>query len=401
MSKTIEEINEKIKKNKVVTFTAEEIIPYVKEVGYKKAAEKVDVVTTGTFGPMCSSGAFLNLGHTSPRMKLQRAWLNGVLAYGGLAAVDLFIGATEIPDEDPANRIHPGLFKYGGGHVIQDLISGKDVFLKAISYGTDCYPGKELETYINIKDLNQAYIFNPRNCYQNYNVAVNLSSKVIYTYLGVLHPNLGNANYSSAGQLSPLLNDPYYRTIGIGTKIFVGGAQGFVVWEGTQHNPTAPRTDNGVPKEGAGTIAVAGDMKKMIPKYIRGVSVMGYGVSMAVGIGIPIPIIDEEMMHFVSVKDVDIYAPVVDYSKAYPSNNIEEITYVNYGDLRSGIVKIKDKKVPTASLSSYSMAREIAGKLKSWIIEGKFLLSGKVASLPGVESGQGFNHLKIRLRKKR
>ncbi len=396
MQRSIEEINEKIKKNKAIVFTAEEIIPYVEEVGYKKAAERVDVVTTGTFGPMCSSGAFLNLGHTTPRMKIQRAWLNGVLAYGGLAAVDLFIGATEIPDDDPANRIHPGLFKYGGGHVIEDLISGKDIFLKAVSYGTDCYPRKELETYINIRDLNQAYIYNPRNCYQNYNVAVNLSKKVIYTYLGVLQPNLGNANFSSAGQLSPLLNDPYYRTIGIGTKIFLGGAQGFVSWEGTQHNPTAPRGENGVPKEGAGTIAVIGDMKKMNARYIRGVSVMGYGASMAVGIGIPIPIIDEDMIRFVTVKDEDILAPVVDYSMAYPSNKIKVLSYVNYRDLRSGEVEIKGKKVPTASLSSYPIAREIANTLKTWILKGEFLLTEKVASLPGVESGQGFYPLKIR-----
>ena len=34
-----------------------------------------------------------------------------------------------------------------------------------------------------------------RNAYQNYNVAVNLADKVIYTYMGVLKPRMGNANY--------------------------------------------------------------------------------------------------------------------------------------------------------------------------------------------------------------
>lgn len=396
MAKTIEEINEKIRKKKACIFTAEEIVGYVQENGLKKAEAEVDVVTTGTFGPMCSSGAFLNFGHSSPRMKIQKAWLNDVFAYGGIAACDVYIGATEIPEDDPANKIHPGRFKYGGGHVIEDLVVGKDVFLKATSYGTDCYPRKRLETYINIKDLNQAFLFNPRNGYQNYNVAVNTSDKVIYTYLGILQPHLGNANYCSAGQLSPLLNDPYYRTIGIGTRIFLGGGIGWVSWQGTQHNPTVERSKNGIPLEGAGTICVTGDMKQMSARYIRGVSMLGYGVSLSVGIGVPIPMLDEEMAKFVSVSDAEIYAPVIDYSSAYPKREPDIIKRVNYRDLRSGSVKIRGKSVPTAALSSYSLAREIAGELKSWIEKGSFFLSEKVEALPGVESGLTLKPLVIR-----
>ena len=250
MAKTIAEINEKIRKGEAVVVTAEEIIDVVAEKGIEKTAEKVDVVTTGTFGPMCSSAAYLNIGHAKPRIKLGggRVYLNDVPAYAGLAAVDIFIGATAIPDDDPRNRIHPGEFNYGGGHVIEELVAGKDIRLVATAYGTDCYPRKKLETWINIKELNETVLFDPRNAYQNYNVAVNLSDKTIYTYMGVLKPELGNANYCSAGQLSPLLNDPYYKTIGIGTKIFLGGGIGFVAWQGTQHAPNVLRSDNGVPR---------------------------------------------------------------------------------------------------------------------------------------------------------
>ena len=200
----------------------------------------MDVVTTGTFGPMCSSGAYFNIGHSKPRIKLGggRSYLNDVPAYTGLAAVDLFIGATATPDDDPRNKVHPGEFNYGGGHVIEELVAGKDIRLEATAYGTDCYPRKKLETWINIKDLNEAVLFNVRNAYQNYNVAANLSNKTIYTYMGMLKPNLGNITYCSAGQLSPLLNDPYYKTIGIGTKIFLGGGIGYVAWQGTQFNPS-------------------------------------------------------------------------------------------------------------------------------------------------------------------
>ena len=90
MAKTIAQINEKIKKGEAVVVTAEEMIQIVKNNGAVAAAEKVDVVTTATFGPMCSSGAYLNLGHTKPKIKLGggRTTLNGVEAYTGFAAVD-------------------------------------------------------------------------------------------------------------------------------------------------------------------------------------------------------------------------------------------------------------------------------------------------------------------------
>ncbi|HIE03536.1 MAG TPA: hypothetical protein EYP61_02125 [Candidatus Latescibacteria bacterium] len=398
MSKTIAEINEKIRKGQVVVVTAEEIIDIVEEKGLKKAAEEVDVVTTGTFGPMCSSGAFLNIGHSRPRIKLGggKVYLNRVPAYAGLAAVDIYIGATALPDGDPRNSEHPGEFRYGGGHVIQDLVAGKDVELTAEAYGTDCYPRRRLETLINIRDINEAVLFNPRNAYQNYNVAVNLSDGTIYTYMGVLKPRLGNANYSSAGQLSPLLNDPLYRTIGIGTRIFLGGGIGYVAWHGTQHNPSVPRTERGVPKSGAGTLAVIGDLKTMDPSWLVGVSMTGYGVSLMVGIGVPIPILDEEVCRSVSVRDEEIWAPVVDYSDSYPNFKPEVLEEVNYAQLRSGKITVRGKEVPTGSLSSYAKAREIAGILKEWISKGKFLLTQPVASIPGAESGYTFRPLKER-----
>ena len=239
MAKTIQEINERIKSGKAVVVTAEEIIDLVKSKGRKKAAAEVDVVTTGTFAPMCSSGAYFNLGHTRPRMKIGggKATLNDVPLYTGLAAVDVFLGATAIPDDDPRNKMYPGKFPYGGGHVIEDLVAGKDVKLVAQAYGTDCYPRRKLETWIRLEDMNQAVLSNLRNCYQNYNVAVNRSDRVIYTYMGVLQPNVRNATYCSAGQLSPLFNDPLYRTIGMGTRIFLGGGVGYVV---DQRHPAQP-----------------------------------------------------------------------------------------------------------------------------------------------------------------
>jgi len=398
MAKTIDEINDKINKGEAVVVTADEIIDLVKEKGVKKAAQEVDVVTTGTFGPMCSSSAYINVGHTSPRIKLGggRVSLNDVPAYTGIGAVDLLIGATAIPDDDPRNRIHPGEFNYGGGHVIEELVAGNDIRLEAAAYGTDCYPKRKLETWINIKDINDAVLFNMRNAYQNYNVAVNLSEKTIYTYMGMLKPNLGNASYSSAGQLSPLMNDPYYQTIGIGTKIFLGGGVGFIAWHGTQHNPDVLRTENGIPRRSAGTLAVIGDLKQMNRRWLVGTSMLGYGCTITMGIGVPIPILSEEVLQYTTVTDNDILAPIVDYSRAFPQLQPDVIDEVSYAQLKSGQITVQGKKVPTASLSSYPRAVEIASTLKEWILNGKFLLTGSVAPIPGVESGITFKPLKER-----
>jgi len=374
VNKTYSEINEKIKEGKAVVVTAEEIIDIVKKKGDVAAAREIDVVTTGTFSPMCSSGAFLNFGHTSPKIRASKVWLNDVSAYGSIAAVDCYIGATEVVEGDPLNSIHPGEFNYGGGHVIEDLVAGKIIRLRLESYGTDCYPARKHEKNITIHDLRDAFLFNPRNAYQNYNCAVNMSDRTIYTYLGVLRPNMANANYSTSGQLSPLLNDPYLKTIGIGTRIFLGGAQGFVAWPGTQHNPNVMRGKNGVPKEGAGTLATMGNLKEMSPEWLVGASIIGYGVSLYVGIGVPIPILNEEMARYTAVRDEEIYAQVYDYGVDYPSGISKSLGEVTYKELRSGKIKLDGRVIPTAPMSSYYKAREIACILKDWIQKGEFLL---------------------------
>jgi len=395
--KTYDEINKKIESGKAVVLNAEEIIQYVEKKGLEKAAREVDVVTTATFGPMCSSGCFLNFGHSKPKIRITEAWINDVLAYSGVAAVDLYLGATQLRYNDPANMNYPGDFSYGGGHVIEELIAGKTLQLFALSYGTDDYPRREIRTYFTINDLNQAVMVNPRNCYQNYNIAINCSEKPIYTYLGLLKPNMQNLTYCSACQLSPLLNDPYYQTIGIGTSVWLAGARGHVYAEGTQHCPTCERGENGVPEEGAGTLALTGNMKEMKPEYVRGVSLIGYGASLALGVGIPIPILNEEILQYTTVQDKDIRAPLIDYSYDYPEKTGKILGTLSYEELRSGEVIIEGKTVETGSLSSYPRALEIANTLKEEIEKGDFLLSRPTQRLP---VKQGMKSLKIRGKKK-
>jgi len=334
----------------------------VESSGVEVAFREVDVVTTGTFGAMCSSGAILNLGHSDPPIKIEKAWINDVPIYHPGAAVDLYIGATSMSERQP--------FEYGGGHVIEDLVSGKEVDLKATAYGTDCYPRTHVKTRLTKDDLNQFYLLNFRNCYQRYNCAVNGSDETLYTYMGKLLPRLRNATFSGAGELNPLMNDPDYETIGIGTRIFLGGTQGYVIGEGTQHDP----------QNRFGTIMVRGDAKQMSPDFLRGASFTRYGTTLYVGLGIPIPILNEGLVKKTAIRDEEIFTNVVDYS--VPRKDRPALAKVSYKELNSGAITINDRRIKVSSLSSLKTARKIAGTLKSWITQGEFFLTGPVERLP-------------------
>nr|WP_321354244.1 homocysteine biosynthesis protein [uncultured Draconibacterium sp.] len=368
-TKSYEEINQKLKAGKAVVLTAEEVAEMAKKMTPKEIVEKVDVVTTATFGAMCSSGAIINFGHADPPIRMEKIRLNGVPCYEGLAAVDSYIGATACNPDNP---------EYGGAHVIQDLLEGKDVLLEAWGKGTDCYPRKHIKTKININTVNEFTLFNPRNAYQNYNVAVNTTSTIKYTYMGSLLPNLRNATYSTSGELSPLLNDPEFKTIGLGTRIFLGGTQGFVVWPGTQFHTTKPKNELGVPVTNAATIAVMGNLKEMSPEYIQAASYEKYGVSMFVGIGIPIPVLNADIAKRVSINNSQIETSVLDYGTV----GTPKLGQVTYEELQSGTIKVKGKKVRTAPVASLKKARKIADELKKWLQNGEFEITKPVQMFP-------------------
>jgi uncharacterized protein (DUF39 family) len=203
--RTLAEINDKIRRHCAVVWTVEELKARVAEAGVTQSAKEVDVITTGTFEPMESSGAIINLGHTDPPVKIRKCWLDGVPAYAGFGAVDLYLGATQVVDYTDIGDIPDGeeSRERGGGHVIEDLIAGKSVQLRAIGQVTDCYPRASFETTITRETINQFYLFNPRNLYQNFIVGVNGGDRPLFTYLGPLQPRLSNAVYSNPGAISP------------------------------------------------------------------------------------------------------------------------------------------------------------------------------------------------------
>jgi uncharacterized protein (DUF39 family)/ferredoxin len=362
VSKTLSDINNKIGHGTVRVVRADEMASLVRAKGPGRAAQEVDVVTTGTFGAMCSSGVWLNFGHSEPPIKMSRVWLNDVEAYTGVAAVDAYIGATQ-PSRSRG-------IAYGGAHVIEDLLRGKPVVLRAVAYGTDCYPRKRIVTTLKLADLNSAIMSNPRNGYQRYNAAANSGPRTLRTYMGKLLPRFGNVTFSGAGALSPLSNDPGYRTIGIGTRIFLGGAPGFVTGPGTQHSP----------QSGFGTLMVQGDLKRMSPEFVRAATFPGYGSTLYVGIGIPIPVLDAGVARAAGVGDGDIFTSVIDYG--VPSRTRPALRTVSYAELKSGAIELAGRDVRTSPLSSFAAARRIAEALKRWIERGEFLLTAPSENLP-------------------
>ncbi|MDE5083275.1 MAG: homocysteine biosynthesis protein [Trichodesmium sp. St15_bin1_1] len=372
--RTIAEINDKISKKKAVVWTITELKTRIIETSITQAAKEVDVITTGTFEPMESSGAIINLGHTEPPIKIRSCWLDGIPAYSGFGAVDLYLGATQIAEDLEESK------ERGGGHVIEDLIAGKSVHLRAIGQVTDCYPRGTFEATITRETINQFYLFNPRNSYQNFIVGVNGGDRPLYTYLGPLLPNLGNAVYSNSGAISPLFNDPDLEVIGIGTRIFLGGGIGYITWEGTQHFPLQKRLSNRTPIGPAATLALIGDAKQMQSQWVRGCYFKKYGPSIMLGVGIPLPVLNEKVVANCSIQDQDIVAPVVDFS--IPRRARPTFGLVSYAQLKSGRIKIEGKLVRSAPLASIFLSHQIALELKEWIEAGEFTLTESVVQLP-------------------
>lgn len=382
MNRDLDDINAKIRRQQATVLTATEFKALVKDQGLTIAAKSVDVVVTGTFEPMEASGAILNLGHTDPPIKIRECYLDGVPAYAGFGAVDLFIGASQpvqtgrsgdlVDAEEQRER--------GGGHVIADLIAGHGVHLQAIGHATDCYPKPALDTIITRNTINQFYLFNPRCLYQNFIVGVNGGDKLLYTYLGPLQPQLGNAVYSNPGALAPLMNDPDLEVLGIGSRIFLGGGVGYISWEGTQHFPLQKRLPNRTPIGPAATVALIGDAKQMQPQWVRGCYFKGYGPSIMLGVGVPIPLLNETVAAHCAVQDSDVVAPVMDFS--IPRRVRPTFGLVSYAQLKSGKIKIEGRSVRTAPLASLYFANQVALELKTWIEQGLFELTAPVVCLP-------------------
>jgi uncharacterized protein (DUF39 family) len=152
-----------------------------------------------------------------------------------------------------------------------------------------------------------------------------------------------------------------------------------VTWEGTQHFPLQKRLPNQTPIGPAATLAVIGDAKQMHPYWIRGCYFKGYGPSLMLGVGVPLPVLEEEVVAHCAVEDKDLVAPIVDFS--IPRRVRPTFGLVSYAQLKSGRITIDGRSVRVAPLASIFLSRQVALELKQWIMEGKFTLTEPVAPI--------------------
>lgn len=97
---------------------------------------------------------------------------------------------------------------------------------------------------------------------------------------------------------------------------------------GTQHNP----------ESGFSTLMVTGDLKRMNNSFLRAATFHRYGPSLYLGIGIPIPILNERLARCTAVRDSDITVPVQDYG--IQRRDRPSVRMASYEELKSGTINL-------------------------------------------------------------
>jgi len=303
--RTIDEINQKLRRQEAVVVTADEFKQMVRR---GKEVEHVDVVTTATMGIMSGTAALfcIPFGERGIFERVKKAWLNDVPAYPGpcpnerLGMVDLIIYGTDHASQE-----------YGGGHILRELVEGKEVRLKVESK-----EGRQVEASFTLNDLEFARIFGTRLCFKNYMAFVNKGDDALETIFSVapLKGNLKEATVCGCGEINPLQNDPGLKTVGVGTKILVNGAVGYVLGAGTRSSAKKPN------------ISVIADMKGMDPRFMGGFKTSA-GPECLTSIAIPIPVLDSEVLEGLKVLDEEIPLPIAEIHTREPftENNYARI----------------------------------------------------------------------------
>ena len=293
-SKSIAEINERIEKGDAVVMTAQEVCDVTKG-GEDLALKDVDVVTTATRAIMSGTYAVLSfpIGKPCSFTRAERAWINGVPASVGpcpnerLGIIDMMVFGTSHSKDKP---------NYGGGHLFRDLVNGSDV---QVEVETD--EGKSFTEAIRLGDIPYARIFSTRNAFKNYVAFVNPGNATLQTIFSAIDfpSNLAGATVSGCGQINPIKNDPNLETIGIGTRVLINGAQGFVIGTGSRSMASRPN------------LLGLANMHQMNPEYMGGF-VTSAGPECIGSWAVPIPVLSESILENIKKLDRDIPLPIMD-----------------------------------------------------------------------------------------
>lgn len=369
VKRTYDEINEKITAGKASVLTAQEAKAFIKEQGVKKLLTEIDLVTCASFEMHTNALLYLNFGQTDPMIYFSDVHINNVSAYS-LGPTDLALSLVASSSADP---------KYSGASVLEELVNKKDVHLKTTGRHLEVFPNKEFETWFKLGDLNNARLLLNQAVSQNNIVATNSGDKDINSHMGTLISHIENSTFNSSSYLNPLINDPFCKTIGVGSSIWIAGSQGVIIGHGSNHNPTQKKNSKNIPVGPGATLSAIADVSSMDPKWVKAGYIKSFGPVLYVGVGLPIPILDESVAESLSVTDNEIQTTIVDFS--IPRRTKPTFGQCTYSELRTSTVVINGKPTLTAPLSSMAYALEICKSLKEDIKNKKFFLREFVSSL--------------------
>jgi putative methanogenesis marker 16 metalloprotein len=304
--RTVAEITEKLERGEGVVMTAAELCNSVRS-GEDIGFEDVDVVTSATCGVMSGTFAILSfkVAEQDEFERASKVLLNGVPAFVGpcpnerLGIIDVMVYGTSHRDN-----------RYGGGHLFRDLVSHEE-----IEVVVEAVDGRRRETTTALKEIPFAKLCSTRNAFKNYHAFVNARKNEVSSIFAVdkLKGLFKELTFSGCGELNPLEKDPFMDTIGIGTKILMNGAVGFVIGEGTRSSAEKPNL-----------MGIA-DMHGMIPEYLGGFRTSA-GPEVLNSWAVPIPILSEHVLEKAKKLDEEIRLEVLDVQNRLP---VGEITYAD------------------------------------------------------------------------
>ncbi len=288
MTKTIEDIQQKLDSGDAVVLTAEELKDKLRS-GEDISVDDVDVVTCGTSGVMSGTSLLLHLPVDEPGSfnRAKEVYLNGIPAYPGpcpnelLGTVDVMVYGTNHSDNDE---------NYGGGFLIKDLLQHKDIEVIVIDNEDN-----KISTTLNIDDIPYARIFGTRMAFKNYTAftnPINKAQKSIFNASPMEGP-YNSLSFSGCGDINPLQNDPEQRIINMGTKVLLNGAQGLILGNGTRSSDEKPN------------LSIIADLKDMDPHYVGGFKT-GMGAEVFDSVAVPIPVLDDDILENLKVLNKDI-----------------------------------------------------------------------------------------------
>ena len=294
MRRTIEEINDKVARGEAIVLTASEVGLLLSE-GREQEVKEVDVVTTGTMGLMSGTYAVLSFSISRPgeHRRFVRGSMNGVpLIIGpcpneGLGMIDAMVFGTA------KSALRPD---YGAGHLFRELLEGRSADVEATTE-----EGLTISTRVTLSGMRTAKLMSTRNLFRNYRALVNPSDVAIPS---IFHsqpfpPRFTGLTFSGCGHVSPLQNDPQLRTIGVGTKLLFNGGEGYVISAGTRSSPSDPN------------LMTIADMRSMDPSLTGGF-LTGAGPECICSYAVPIPVLDDDIWRSIQTRDEQVPMPVAD-----------------------------------------------------------------------------------------